>query len=71
MAHRGIKDDSSIAPTLWSTDYGAARLRLAVICWAIAAVILIAGVIWLGAPGVFAIAAIHILLLDPIKQQAK
>lgn len=57
MPRHSIKDDSSIAPTLWSTDYGAARIRLAVLCWAIAAVILVAGVIWLGAPGTFDISS--------------
>lgn len=53
MPLRSTKDDSAVAPTLRSTDYGAARLRLAAVCWAIAVAILIAGLVWLGVPGVF------------------
>ncbi|MBN9064182.1 MAG: hypothetical protein J0H41_17380 [Rhizobiales bacterium] len=36
-----------------SSDYGAARIRLAIVSWAIAAAILIAGVIWIGSASVF------------------
>lgn len=40
-----------------STDYGATRIRMAAICWVLAAAILIGGVAWLGAPGVFDMAS--------------